>query len=98
MINNIWSIFAAFIINALLTAFSLTSYKYLLGVEWNKFIKRLGISIGVKFILLILLTIAASLVINIGNIYFVLSFSVFIVIQIILEIWYLVKLSKKNSE
>lgn len=98
MINNLWSILIALLINTILTTYSLISYKYLLGIGWNKFFKRLGISIGIKFFLLIFLTIIANLIVNIANIYFVLSFSIFMILQITLEIWYLVSLSKKIKE
>jgi len=95
MINNIWSIVAALLINAILTAYSIKSYKYLLGISWDKFVKRLGITIGIKFLLLFLLTLGSSLIVDIANIYFVLSFSIFMIIQIALEISFLIKMSKK---
>lgn len=98
MIDRFYPVLAAFVINLVLTIYSIQSYKFIIGVGWDKFVKRLAISIGIKFVLLLLLALITNLIIDIANLYFVLSFSVFMIIQIIIEIWYLVKISKRLKE
>lgn len=92
------SILSAFAINLLLTLYSLKSYNYLICIGWDKFIRRLGIAIAVKFVLLLILTLLASLFVQLANIYFVLSFSIFMLMQLTIEIWYLVRISKRIKE
>lgn len=98
MTSNIYSILAAFVINLILTIYSIKSYSYLVGISWDRFVKRLGITIGIKFVLLIILSLVANLFIEIANIYFVMAFSIFMIIQITIEIWYLVKMAKQIKE
>lgn len=98
MIDKFYPVLAAFLINLVLTVYSIKSYKFIIGIGWDKFVRRLSISIGVKFVLLLILTLITNLIIDIANLYFVLSFSVFMIAQIIIEIWYLVKISKQLKE
>lgn len=98
MINKISPIIAAFLINLILTLYSLKSYSYLVGISWDKFVRRLGVTIAIKFVLLIILSLIANLMVDIANIFFVMSFSIFMIIQITIEIWYLVRLSKQVKE
>ncbi len=98
MTSNFYPILAAFVINLILTIYSIKSYSYLVGIPWDKFVRRLGFTIAIKFVLLIILSIIAHFLLDIANIYFVLSFSIFMMIQITIEIWYLVKMSKQIKE
>ena len=98
MTNNIYSIIAAFLINLILTSYSIKSYSYLVGINWDRFVRRLGITIAIKFVLLIIFTLIANIFVDIANIYFVMSFSIFMICQIVIEIWYLVKMSKQIKE
>lgn len=98
MTSNFHSVLAALIINVILTIYSIKSYSYLVGIPWDKFVRRLGVTIALKFGMLIILGIIAHFLFDIANIYFVLSFSIFMMIQIAIEIWYLVKMSKQIKE
>lgn len=98
MTETIYPILAAAIINIILGVFSLLSYKRIIGTSWENFSRKLGWVIAIKFAMLMILTLVVAQVFHIANITFAISFTLFMVLQIMAEVFYLVKLSKEIKE